>query len=62
MGVSAKLGYEPDGISRDVRDGEALVSQRLRLSRERWDRNDRSGIEVDGVTACRSLFGLTDQP
>lgn len=60
MGVSAKLGYEPDGISRDVRDGEALVSQRLRLSREGWDRNDRSDIEVDGVEACRSLFGLTN--
>ncbi|TQL69059.1 RimJ/RimL family protein N-acetyltransferase [Nocardioides albertanoniae] len=59
IGVSTKLGYEPDGISRDVRDGEVLVSHRLRLGRERWEHNDRSGIEVDGVDACRSLFGVS---
>lgn len=57
VGVSAKLGYEPDGISRDVRDGEVLVSHRFRLDRERWQRNDRSAIEVDGVEACLALFG-----
>jgi RimJ/RimL family protein N-acetyltransferase len=58
VGVSTKLGYEPDGISRDVRDGEVLVSQRLRLGRERWERNDRSGIEVGGVEPCLPLFGV----
>ena len=57
VGVSTKLGYEPDGISRDVRDGEVLVSQRLRLGREQWERNDRRGIAVSGVEPCRTLFG-----
>jgi RimJ/RimL family protein N-acetyltransferase len=57
VGVSTKLGYEPDGISRDVRDGEVLVSHRLRLGRERWERNDRSGVEAIGVEPCRPLFG-----
>ncbi|MER7555711.1 GNAT family N-acetyltransferase [Nocardioides sp. NPDC126508] len=57
VGVSTRLGYEPDGISRDVRDGEVLVSQRLRLGRERWERNDRSGVEVSGVAPCLTLFG-----
>lgn len=33
QGVSRKLGYENDGISVDARDGEALVSDRLRLTR-----------------------------
>ncbi|MGH3350831.1 MAG: GNAT family N-acetyltransferase [Nocardioides sp.] len=60
VGVSTKLGYEPDGISRDVREGEVLVSHRLRLSRERWELNDRSGIDVDGVEACHELFGVAE--
>lgn len=33
QGVSRKLGYETDGISRDARGSEVLVSNRLRLSR-----------------------------
>lgn len=57
VGVSSKLGYEHDGISRDVRDGEVVVSHRLRLSRERWERNDSSEIEVGGLQPCLPLFG-----
>ncbi|GGU13992.1 GNAT family N-acetyltransferase [Nocardioides albus] len=57
VGVSTKLGYEPDGISRDVRDGEVVVSHRLRLGRERWELNDRSEIEVSGLEPCLPLFG-----
>jgi RimJ/RimL family protein N-acetyltransferase len=59
VGVSSKLGYEPDGISRDVRDGEVLVSHRLRLGRERWELNDRSEIEVSGLEPCLPLFGAS---
>ena len=36
QGVSRKLGYLPDGISRDARDDEVLVSDRLRLTAARW--------------------------
>lgn len=49
LGVSRKLGYQPDGISRDVRDGEVVVSQRLRLTRQRWEQVDRSPVSVTGV-------------
>jgi RimJ/RimL family protein N-acetyltransferase len=56
--VSRKLGYEPDGISVDARQGEALVSDRLRLTRQRWTGQDRVPVRVDGVAACRSMFGL----
>ena len=58
QGVSRKLGYEPDGISVDARDGEAVVSDRLRLTRERWSQQDRSAVSVDGVAPALAMFGL----
>lgn len=64
QGVSRALGYEADGISRDVRDGEVLVSDRLRLWRTTWDdparRAARPAVEVRGLDPCRQLFGLAD--
>ncbi|GAA2144275.1 GNAT family protein [Nocardioides koreensis] len=56
QGVSRRLGYEPDGISRDARGSEVLVSDRLRLSRSRWDAVPRPGVVVDGLEACRHMF------
>ncbi|MEV0613445.1 GNAT family protein [Nonomuraea sp. NPDC050404] len=58
QGVSRKLGYEHDGISVDARGDEALVSDRLRLTRQRWAQQDRPAVRVDGITACRPMFGL----
>nr|WP_204343161.1 GNAT family N-acetyltransferase [Micromonospora terminaliae] len=58
QGVSRKLGYEHDGISVDARGDEALVSDRLRLTRERWSRQQRPPARVDGMAACRPMFGL----
>ncbi|MEU8815910.1 GNAT family N-acetyltransferase [Actinoplanes sp. NPDC048796] len=58
--VSRKLGYRPDGISVDARDGEALVSDRLRLTREGWSGQARPPVVVDGVPACRAMLGLSD--
>lgn len=57
QGVSRRLGYEPDGISRDVRGTEVLVSDRLRLSRARWKSQEHESVLVEGVDACRPLFG-----
>nr|WP_187361567.1 GNAT family N-acetyltransferase [Phytoactinopolyspora mesophila] len=54
--VSRKLGYEPDGISRDARGSEVLTSDRLRLSRSRWADVPSGGIVVDGIDACRHMF------
>jgi RimJ/RimL family protein N-acetyltransferase len=56
QGVSRKLGYEPDGISRDARGSEVLVSDRLRLTRDRWLANSHEGISVEGIEECRSMF------
>ncbi|MEU4479703.1 GNAT family N-acetyltransferase [Micromonospora sp. NPDC023966] len=58
QGVSRKLGYEHDGISVDARGDEAVVSDRLRLTREKWTREKWLAVRVDGVAACRPLFGL----
>lgn len=59
QGVSRRLGYEPDGISRDRRGDDALVSDRLRLTVTRWNalRTTRPAVEVRGLEAGRSLFG-----
>lgn len=56
--VSRKLGYEPDGISVDARGDEALVSDRLRLTRQRWAAQDRPAAQVEGLAACRAMFGV----
>lgn len=54
--VSRKVGYRPDGIMRDVRGGDVVVSQRLRLSRERWEVTDRPPVTVTGLADCVELF------
>ena len=58
QGVSRKLGYEHDGISVDARGTEAVVSDRLRLTRRAWAARDHPPVTVDGMSACRPLFGL----
>ena len=58
QGVSRKLGYEPDGISRDARGGEAVVSGRLRLTRQKWQSQPQASAAVAGFADCRSMFGL----
>lgn len=58
QGVSRKLGYEPDGISRDARGAEVLVSDRLRLRRSLWQRLPYPRAQVDGADACAAMFGV----
>jgi RimJ/RimL family protein N-acetyltransferase len=41
QGVSRKLGYRHDGISRDVLQGRAVTSDRLRLDRKDWSSTPR---------------------
>ncbi|WP_433828632.1 GNAT family N-acetyltransferase [Actinoplanes sp. CA-015351] len=54
--VSRKLGYEPDGISIDARGDEALVSDRLRLTRSRWGSAPRIPVTVEGLKPCLPWF------
>ncbi|MFJ8477374.1 GNAT family N-acetyltransferase [Kitasatospora sp. NPDC094011] len=58
LAVSRKLGYRPDGISRDVLDGRVVETRRLRLSREHW-RGPSVPVTVAGLTpACLALLGV----
>ncbi|MFJ9776417.1 GNAT family N-acetyltransferase [Kitasatospora sp. NPDC101157] len=62
LAVSRKLGYRPDGISRDVLDGRVVETQRLRLSRDHWQ-GPPVPVTVTGLTpTCRTLFGATTTP
>jgi RimJ/RimL family protein N-acetyltransferase len=56
QGVSRKLGYVPDGISKDARGDEVLVSDRLRLTAARWAGIERPAVTVTGVEAARDMF------
>ncbi len=56
QGVSRKLGYRPDGISRDARGTEALVSERLRLTATQWASGEHVPVNVDGISEARSMF------
>jgi RimJ/RimL family protein N-acetyltransferase len=58
QGVSRKLGYEQDGISVDARGSEAVISDRLRLTLQNWTAQQRLRVTVDGMPACRTIFGL----
>lgn len=57
QGVSRTLGYETDGISGDPRDGEVVVSDRLRLTQGRWADVERPPVTVTGLERARSMFG-----
>lgn len=57
QGVSRKLGYLPDGISRDRRGDEALVSDRLRLTADRWTSSTRNvAVQVSGFDEAVRMF------
>ncbi|MGC4941486.1 GNAT family N-acetyltransferase [Kribbella sp. DT2] len=56
QGVSRRLGYRPDGISRDVLHGKPVISDRLRLTREDWFGVERPKVEITGLDECRDCF------
>jgi len=58
LGVSRKVGYEPDGVMRQVRRDKPDTLIRLRLPRAGWERRRRGDIEIVGLEPCLSLFGL----
>lgn len=60
--VSRKLGYRADGISRDARGDEVLVSDRLRLDRDTWRQLDKPPVAVEGFPPSAAMFGLEAQP
>jgi RimJ/RimL family protein N-acetyltransferase len=57
LGVSRKLGYQPDGVERDVVRGVVSVRHRLRLTRADWERHRGVPVTVAGLPPCRPLLG-----
>jgi hypothetical protein len=56
MSPPAPLGYLHDGISKDARGDEVLVSDRLRLTAERWAEISHPPATVEGIDQTRSMF------
>lgn len=60
--VSAKLGYEPDGVRLWSFEGSCLQEQRLRLGRQRWQEVRPAWLDsmaATGVAGVRPLLGAT---
>jgi RimJ/RimL family protein N-acetyltransferase len=56
--VSQALGYEPNGFGALAPEGKARETTRYRMTREMWRSRPRSTVEVEGLDACRTLFGI----
>jgi RimJ/RimL family protein N-acetyltransferase len=60
LAISRKLGYADDGVERFVVRGRPVLSRRLRLDRACWQAHRTIPVEISGLPACRSSFGLTE--
>lgn len=58
MAVSLKLGYQRNGLEFHDVEGRRAVQHRLLLTREDWESQERPDVQIDGLDACRKLFGL----
>ena len=56
-GVSRSLGYEDNGIGALAPQGVSRESQRFRMTVELWRSRARPPVEIEGLEACRELFG-----
>ena len=59
LGVTRKLGYEPEGHRRLLSRGAPREMLGYRLSRESWQARRRDDISIEGLEPCLELFGLT---
>lgn len=60
LGVSAALGYEPNGEHFGARlDGSGRLLD-LRLPRAIWEERRRDDICIEGLQGCRHEFGITE--
>jgi RimJ/RimL family protein N-acetyltransferase len=56
-GVSRSLGYEENGIGSIAPEGVARDTQRFRMTAERWRSRPRPPVTIEGLDACRDMFG-----
>ena len=61
IGISRRLGYEPNGTRRDVVRGAPADALLFRLSRERWLATEHLDVAIEGFELCAGFFAL-DEP
>ena len=57
LGVTRRLGYQPDGMDVHDRRGAPATMLRYRLSLAQWEQASRIEVAVTGVEPCRALLG-----
>lgn len=60
LGVTRALGYRPNGVKIDDREGEPVRHLRFLLTRAEWERRRRADIEIENLQPCLGLLGLAD--
>ncbi len=58
LGVTRKLGYRENGHEVHDREGQRAVELRFVMTAEDWRSRSRPEVEIEGLEACRELFGL----
>jgi len=58
LGVTERLGYEPNGVEMDLRRGEGQPLRRFRMTREAWEQQRRKDIRIEGLAPCLDMLGL----
>jgi RimJ/RimL family protein N-acetyltransferase len=58
LGVTRALGYRPNGERYELRRGERARQLRFVMKRAEWEPGRRDDIVVEGIDACRPLFGI----
>ncbi len=56
--VSRGLGYEENGRGALAPQGVSRETQRFRMSAEGWRARPRPPVELEGLDACRAMFGI----
>ena len=56
-GVSRSVGYEDNGRGALSPQGVARETQRFRMTGDRWRARPRPTVEIEGLDACREMFG-----
>jgi RimJ/RimL family protein N-acetyltransferase len=56
--VSRALGYAEDGRGALAPRGVSRETQRFRMTEEMWRSRPRPPVEIEGLDACREMFGI----
>ncbi len=60
-GVSRSLGYDENGVGSLAPLGTARETRRFRMTVDGWRSRPRPPVAIEGLEACRDLFGLERQ-